>query len=63
MKFRSLKNFSSSRWGNVRAGDMIELDKNIASQMVKAGFVELPEGVAQQLRDKALADEKAKAKK
>jgi hypothetical protein len=50
MKFRSLKEFSSVRWGNVTVGDMIELDKDIAKQMVDMGYVELPRQTAVALR-------------
>jgi hypothetical protein len=50
MKFRSLKEFSSVRWGNVSVGDMIELDKDIAKQMVDMGYVELPRQTAVALR-------------
>ena len=67
MKFRSLKEFSSVRFGNVSVGDYIELDKDIAKQMVDMGYVELPEDIAISLRKKA-EDEKtvknqSKAKK
>ena len=61
MKFRSLKEFSSVRWGNVSPGDMIELDKDIAKQMVDSGYVELPEDIAISLRKKE-EDEKTEVK-
>lgn len=50
MKFKALKNFSSIRWGNVSAGDYIELNKDTASQMIKNGMVEMPEEMARKYR-------------
>lgn len=66
MKFRSLKEFSSLRWGNVSVGDMIELDKDIAKQMVDLGYVELPSETAIALRQEPVKEPEkviSKAKK
>lgn len=63
MKFRSLKEFSSVRWGNVTVGDMIELDKDIAKQMVDMGYVELPQQTAVALRQEPEEPEKVEHKK
>ena len=48
------------RWGNVSVGDMIELDKDIAKQMVDMGYVELPSETAVMLRDQELVKEPEK---
>lgn len=67
MKFKALKNFSSIRWGNVKVGDLIELQRDTASQMIEQGMVELPADVAVKLREKQaeearIAKERATAK-
>lgn len=61
MKFRALKNFSSIRLGNIRKGDLVDLDKGIAKQMVDAGFFELTEEAREALREK-VKPEPVKAK-
>ena len=65
MKFIAKTAFSSSRWGNVKVGDSIDVDGGIARSMVDAGVIELSSIEAQKLRDaeaQRLIDEAGKAK-
>lgn len=50
MKFKALKSFSSIRWGNIKVGDMIDLQKDTARQMIDSGMVELTPEMAATLR-------------
>ena len=50
MKFKALKSFSSIRWGNINVGDMIDLQKDTARQMIDSGMVELTPEMAATLR-------------
>lgn len=53
MKFKAIKSFSSIRWGNVKPGDYINLEKDTARQMIDAGMVELSQEMRDSLRAQA----------
>jgi len=65
MSFIAVKNFFSTRYGNVRVGDAVPVTGDIAKQMVDSGMIKLSESYRQELREKAeserLQAEKEKA--
>ena len=60
MKFIAIKNFSSIRFGNVSVGDIVELDKSIARQMIDAGVVELTTESRMELRQREIIEQSKK---